>query len=75
MKAQDRRLKELEAKAGDTNNAPMIIIREMFTPSKDGPVLANKYYGSRVGVARPTHSLPEESIEAFERRLMEVAQL
>ena len=70
MRVQDRRLKELEAKAGDTNG-PILIIREMFIPSGDGPVSANKYYGSRVGVARSTQSLPEESIENFERRLME----
>ena len=71
MRVHDRRLKELEAKAGDAKNAPMIIIREIFSPSADGPVSANKYYGSRVGVARSTQSLPEESIENFERRLME----
>ena len=70
MRVQDRRLKELEAKAGN-NKGPIFIIREMFKPSADGPVSANKYYGSRVGVARPTHSLPEERIENFERRLME----
>ena len=75
MRVQDRRMKELEAKAGDANNAPMIIIREMFSPSADGPVSANKYYGSRVGVALSTQSLPGESIESFERRLLEVAQV
>ena len=75
MRVHDRRLKELEAKAGDANNAPMIIIREMFSPSADGPVSANKYYGSRVSVARSTQSLPEERIENFERRLMKKAQV
>ena len=70
MRVQDRRLKELEAKASDING-PILIIREIFTSSKDGLVSANEYHGSRVGVARSTQSLPGESIESFERRLME----
>tara|TARA_B110000208_G_C11351553_1_gene277701 strand:- start:46 stop:270 length:225 start_codon:yes stop_codon:yes gene_type:complete len=74
MKAQDRRLKELEAKAGDTNG-PILIIREMFTPSKDGPVSANGYYGNRLGLACSTHSVAGESIESFEHRLMKTAQV
>ena len=74
MRVQDRRMKELEAKAGN-NKGPILIIREMFSPSADGPVSANKYYGSRVSVARSTQSLPEERIENFERRLMKKAQV
>ena len=74
MRVQDRRLKELEAKAGDTNG-PILIIRKMFIPSKGGPVSANEYYGSRLGLVYSTHSLPGESIENFERRLMEMGQV
>jgi hypothetical protein len=72
MKTQDCRLKELEAKVGEGDNSPTFIIREIVEPSKGNSENPSKYYGTLVGAGRSIHSVPGESFDDFEKRLMEL---
>lgn len=71
MNTQDRRLKGLEAKVGEGDNSPTLIIREIVEPTKGSSKNPPKYYGTLVGAGRSIHSVPGESFDDFEKRLME----
>ena len=72
MKTQDQRLKELEAKVGEGDDSPMLIITEFVEPSKGNSENTSSYDGTKVGAGRFIESLPGESFDSFEKRLVEL---
>ncbi len=71
MKRHDRRLKNLEDKAGTGPEPIRVIIHESYVPSPDGPKLVG-FSGSLVGGGGTRlKSLPGESLDDFEKRLYE----
>ena len=72
MKTQDQRLKELEAKVGEGDDSPMLIITEFVEPSKGNSENMSSYHGTKVGAGRYIQSFPGESFDGFEKRLIEL---
>lgn len=71
MRMQNRRVTDLEIKAGTGVDTITAIIREFYVPSPDGPLSTGQYRGHRIGVNEELFSRPGETRGAFERRIME----
>ena len=72
MRTQDRRLKELEAKVGEGDDSPMLVITEFVEPLKGNSENTSSYHGTKVGAGRYIESFPGESFDSFKKRLMEL---
>ncbi len=72
MRTQERRLNDLEMKAGIGVEIIDTIISEIFVPSPDGPLATGEIYGSCIGHAGVFRKHHSETMRAFEARLMEV---
>lgn len=71
MRMQNRRVTDLEAKAGAGVDTITAIIHEIYVPSPDGPLSTGQYRGHRIGAREEMVSRPGETWGAFERRVME----
>ncbi|MFG6559236.1 hypothetical protein [Sulfitobacter sp. 1A15299] len=71
MRMQNRRVTDLETKAGTGVDTITSVVTEFFVPSPDGPLSTGQYRGHRVGISKELLSLPGETKGAFERRIME----
>ena len=69
MRTQERRLKDLEAKAGTGTEGITAIITRICFPGIDE---TGEFHGTRIGAGATICNLPGENIEDFERRVMEM---
>lgn len=72
MRTQERRVNDLEMKAGIGTNTFDTVISEIFVPSPDGPLATGEIYGSRIGHAGMFRNHPGETMGAFKARLMKI---
>ena len=71
MRMQNRRVTDLETKAGTGVDKITAVVREFYVPSPDGPLSTGQYRGHLIGSDKELLSRPGETRGAFERRVME----
>ena len=71
MRMQNRRVTDLETKAGTGVDKITAVVRDFYVPSPDGPLSTGQYRGHRIGVNEELSSRPGETRGAFERRIMQ----
>lgn len=71
MRMQNRRVTDLETKAGTGVDTITSVVTEFFVPSPDGPLSTGQFRGRRIGSDKELLSRPGETRGAFERRVME----